>query len=99
MKLAYHQLAPHLAKKLAPIYLVSGDEIILVDEVKALIRAAARKAGFNERVAISGETGSEWGKLFYAESHSFSLFATQRIVELNLAGAKPNNEASKILKD
>lgn len=99
MKLAYHQLEQHLAKKLAPIYVVSGDEILLVDEACHLIRAAARKNGFNERVSITIEPGTDWGKLLYAEAHSFSLFSTKRIVELHLAAAKPNNEANKILKD
>jgi len=99
MKLAYHQLEQHLAKNIAPIYLVSGDEFLLVQEAIDLIRGAARKAGFTERLAITPEPGSDWGKLLYAESHSFSLFATKRIIELQLAGAKPNNEANKILKE
>jgi DNA polymerase-3 subunit delta len=99
MKLPFQQLEQHLSKNLAPIYLVSTDELLLAQEAVDLIRAAARKAGYSERVSLTVEPKSDWGKLLYAEAHSLSLFASQRIVELNLANAKPNPATSKILQD
>ncbi|MDR3477507.1 MAG: DNA polymerase III subunit delta [Gammaproteobacteria bacterium] len=99
MKLSSQQLEQHLAKTLAPIYIISTDELLLAQDALDQIRAAARKAGFTERQSLTVETGSDWGKLLYAEAHSLSLFATKRIVELHLAGSKPNNAASKILQD
>jgi len=38
MKLPYQQLTQHLAKSLAPIYLVSGDELLLVQETVDFIK-------------------------------------------------------------
>lgn len=97
MKLHYQQLEQHLIKQLAKIYFVSGDELLLTQEVIDLIRQTAAKAGFNERVRISAESNAEWAKQLYANSHSLSLFAEQRIVELDLRGAKLNQANSEML--
>jgi DNA polymerase-3 subunit delta len=99
MKLSSQQLEQHLAKTLAPIYIISTDEHLLAQDAMDQIRAAARHAGFSERQSLTVETGSDWGKILYAEAHSLSLFATKRIVELHLAGSKPNAAASKILQE
>jgi len=92
------QLEQHLAKTLAPIYLISSDEVLLVQEARDLIRGAAQKAQYTERLSLTVEAGSDWGKLLYAETHSLSLFAERRIIELQLAGNKPNPATSKILQ-
>jgi DNA polymerase-3 subunit delta len=97
MKLPYQQLENHIAKSLAPIYLVCGDELLLVQEAVDLIRQTAQKNGFTERMRIPIEAGSDWGKLFYANAHSMSLFAEQRILELDLRGVKLNQANTDIL--
>ncbi len=99
MKLAHQQLEQHLAKNLAPIYIVSGDELLLTQEAVDLIRGAAHKNGFTERTLITGETGVDWGKLFYSDAHSLSLFANKRILELHIAGIKPNSATSQLLQE
>ncbi len=99
MKLAHNQLEQHLTKKLASIYLVSGDETLLVQEAVASIRHRARQQGFTERTSLVIEAGSDWAKQLHTETHSLSLFATKRIIELHLASTKPNAAATKILKD
>lgn len=98
MKLALQQLEQHVAKQLAPIYLISGDEILLVQEAVDLLRHSAQKKGFSERMRISAESGADWGKLLYANAHSLSLFSEQRILELDLRGAKINQANSEILQ-
>lgn len=99
MKLNAQQLAAHLSKNLAPIYIVSGDEPLLTQEALDLIRDAAIRAGFSERVRISVESGTDWGNLFYAHAQSFSLFSAKRILELDLTTVKLNAAASKILQE
>ena len=99
MKLAYAQLDTHLAKTLAPLYLLSGDDILLVQEGVEAIRKAARAAGYTERTSLSMDSGDEWVKQLYAESHCLSLFASKRIVEMNLSGAKFNVASSKLLQN
>ncbi len=98
MKLNYPQLSSHLTKNIAPIYIISGDEILLVQEAIALIRSYARKTGYTERVSLTIDAGADWEKIFHTQAHSLSLFATKRIVELHLAGTKPNAAANKILQ-
>lgn len=99
MKLAYSQLAQHLTKNLAPIYLVGGDEILLVQEAVAALRIAASKAGFRERVSTTAESQHEWTKLLYTDTHSISLFASKKLVELNLTHIKLNNTQAKIFEE
>ena len=99
MKLAYQQVTQHLQHSLAPFYLVSSDELLLVQETVDAIRAAARHAGFAERTLITPETGSDFEKFIYSNAHTISLFSTKRIIELNLTHAKLNNTNSKILEE
>ncbi|MHB1949223.1 MAG: DNA polymerase III subunit delta [Gammaproteobacteria bacterium] len=99
MKIAAHLLGQQLTKNLSPIYVVSGDEPLLTQEACDLIREAAIAAGFTERVRINVEPGADWGKAFYAYSQSFSLFATKRLLDLDLTTAKLNAASSKILQE
>lgn len=96
MKIPYQQLEQHLAKKLAPIYLVSSDELLLLQESLDAIRIAAKQAGFVERVRIPLE--AEWGELLQTEMQSLSLFAEKRLLELDLRGVKLNQRNSELLQ-
>ena len=51
MQLAPAQLAAHLAKRIAPLYVIHGDEPLLAQEAADAIRAAARPQGYTERSA------------------------------------------------
>ncbi|GIS19499.1 MAG: hypothetical protein CM15mP120_14150 [Pseudomonadota bacterium] len=54
------QLAEVLNKGLAPVYLVSGDDTLLVTEACDQIVAAAKQQGFTERSVHHVETGFSW---------------------------------------
>lgn len=96
MKLRAEQLAGSLAKGLAPIYAVCGDEPLLTDEAASLIRQAAQKAGA-ERQSFQVESGFNWGA-WSAGFDSLSLFATLRLVELRLPTGKPGVEGGKVIE-
>jgi DNA polymerase-3 subunit delta len=98
MKLTYFQLEPHLAKKMSPIYIVSGDELLLKQEAINLIRKAAKQAGFNERLRLTPEAGYDWEQL-YTLLYSTGLFAEKRLIELDFRDSSPNKTASKILQE
>jgi DNA polymerase-3 subunit delta len=83
MRLNPGQLAQHLAKSLLPIYVVSGDEPLLVEESLDLIRAAARRNGYTERDVFDVERGFNWGQVIEACA-SMSLFASRRIIEVRM---------------
>lgn len=98
MKLAASQLAQQLTRSLAPIYLVHGDEILLVEESINTIHKAAQKNGFIERSVIPSESNTDLEKYLYRDLHSISLFNEKKIIELNLNHIKLNAASGKILE-
>jgi DNA polymerase-3 subunit delta len=97
MRLYPEKLAGHLQKQFLPVYLVSGDEQLLVQECCDLIRQKAREQGCNEREIIEGgATGFKWQDILHSAS-SMSLFADRKLVELRLPSGKPGAEGSKAL--
>lgn len=98
MKLRPEQLDAHLAGRLAPVYLVSGDEPLLVQETCDAIRAAARARGYGERVVFGVEPGFDWAELRETAA-GLSLFAAQRLIELRMPGGKPGEAGAKVLAD
>jgi DNA polymerase-3 subunit delta len=77
---------------LAGIYLVSGDEPLLVGEAADAIRAAARAAGADRRVFFI-DRSFNWDELRLA-SQSLSLFAERRLFELRMPSGKPDKGAA-----
>ncbi len=96
MKLHANQLSSHLQNKLAPCYLVSGDEHLLVEEALDQIRGAAREQGFASRESHVAMTGFKWAQLAAAGAN-LSLFADRQIIELRIPTGKPGLEGSKAI--
>src|SRR5205823_6330816 len=88
MQLRAEQLHGHLAKSLAPVYAVHGDEPLLALEAADAVRAAARRQGFSERVVFEPGRGFDWSEFTHAAA-SLSLFAEKKLLELRLAAGKP----------
>lgn len=97
MQLRLDALEPHLTKGLAPLYVVFGDEHLLVQEASDRIRAAARAAGFTERSVFTVERSFDWSSLIGA-SQSMSLFGDRQLVELRIPSGKPGKEGADALK-
>ena len=96
MQLRSGELDAHLAKTLAPIYVVHGDEPLLALEAADAVRAAARKRGFSEREVFEAARGFDWSRLS-GSLNSLSLFAEKKIVELRLPGGKPGTDGGEAL--
>ena len=97
MRVYPEKLAPQLKNKLHPVYLISGDETLLVQECADLVRRAARHHGCSERhVLDTSERGFNWQDLTQ-DASSLSLFAEQRLLELRIPNGKPGTEGSKAL--
>ena len=98
MQLKPPQLADHLSQHLAPCYLISGDEPLIVQECADAIRAAARAAGCaeRERITISGK--DDWLELGHSAG-SLSLFADRKLIEVQLPSGKPGTEGSKAIQE
>lgn len=96
MKLRLEHLNAHLDKDLAAIYVVHGDELLLVQEAVDAIRNAARARGYTERAWLTVEAGFDWD-ILPRTSASLSLFASRRILELRLGNAKPGDAGTNVL--
>lgn len=97
MNLRPNQLAAHLERSLAPIYVVHGDEPLLAMEAGDAIRAAARKAGCAEREVLIVEPGFRWDA-FVAASANLGLFGARRVVDLRVPSGKPGVEGAKAIE-
>lgn len=96
MRLKPESLEAHLAGELAPVYLIGGDEPLLVQETADAVRARARSFGYLDREVLSVEAGFDWGVLREA-ADALSLFAQRRILEVRLPAGKPGQEGEKTL--
>ena len=97
MRIYPEKLQGHLQKQLLPVYLVSGDEPLLVQECCDQIRARAVEQGCSEREVLdAGTTTFNWQDILQSAT-SMSLFAERRLVELRLPSGKPGAEGSKAL--
>lgn len=90
------QLEGQLQRGLAPVYVIAGDEPLLVQEMADQVRARARHEGVEEREVLHVEAGFDWGRLNETGA-SLSLFAMRRLVELRLNDAKPGDAGSRAL--
>lgn len=91
MKLSGDNLLSTLARQLSPVYLVSGDEPLLVNEAADAIRAKARSEGFTERELHVTERGFDWQALL-SNSRAMSLFAERKIIEIRMANPTPGEQ-------
>ncbi len=98
MRLYANQLSDHLQSNLASIYLIAGDETLLVDECCQAVRKAAAARGHTERQVLTVEPGFDWNTLQGAVQ-SLSLFSSKRLVELRLVAGVPNENGAKLLSE
>lgn len=97
MQLKGTDLAGQLARGLAPVYFISGDETLLVEEAAEAVLAAARDAGFTERSVLYAEGSFKWHELLH-DAASMSLFAERKVLDVRNPSAKFDREASDTLR-
>jgi len=98
MKLAHYQFERHLqARTLAPIYIISSDDILLRQEACTALRQTAHALGFTEALRFFAESGFDWEQ-FYSTAYAISLFATRRIIDIDLMEANIQQAAGQLLK-
>ncbi len=98
MKLSAEDLPRHLAKGLAPLYVIHGGALLLSIEAADAIRAAARGAGYSEREVIITEVYFKWGQL-RSSAQNLSLFASRKLIDLRIPSGKPGVEGAQALQD
>lgn len=98
MQLRHDGLEAHLAKTLAPLYVITSDEHLLALEAADKIRKAARAQGFSEREVLVVERSFKWSELL-AANQSQSLFGDRKLIELRIPTGKPGRDGGQALQD
>jgi DNA polymerase-3 subunit delta len=97
LNISADRLPDQLARGLAPLYVVVGDEPLTAQEAADAIRAAARAAGHSERTVYTVQGRYNWQGIF-ASGDNFSLFAERRLTEIRIPSGKPGVDGAKALE-
>jgi len=97
MQLRAEALDGHVAKTLAPLYVITSDEHLLALEAADKIRKAARAQGYSEREVLSVERSFKWGELL-AANQAMSLFGDKKLIELRIPSGKPGKDGGAALQ-
>lgn len=97
MKLRTDQLPAHLKNSLNTLYIVSGDEPLLVKECGEQIKAAALSSGFTNQQRCQVDKSFDWHDLLQFTQNG-SLFGDRNLIEINLGGSKPDDKGKAFLQ-
>lgn len=97
MRLKAEQLDSALKQALLPVYLVHGEETLLVEEAADKIRRRIRDAGAHDREVWHVEGRFDWSQIRWHEQ-SQSLFSSQRLIEIRLPSGSPGKEGGEALR-
>jgi len=97
LNIAADRLPDQLARGLAALYVVVGDEPLAAQEACDAIRAAARAAGHSERNVYTVQGRYNWQSIF-SGSDNLSLFAERRLTEIRVPSGKPGIDGAKALE-
>lgn len=97
MNIPAERLPDQLARGLAALYVVVGDEPLAAQEAGDAIRAAAREAGHSERSVFTVQGRYNWQGIF-ASGDNFSLFGERRLTEIRIPSGKPGVDGAKALE-
>lgn len=97
MKIQAEQLPTYLQKNLAQVYLLCGEELLLLEEAAQLIRDQAQQTGFNERKIWHTDSGFD-SEAFLATATNFSLFSEKTLLELHIPDGKLNENIKNLLE-
>jgi len=86
------------AAELAPVYLIAGEEHLLLLEAADALRARARELGYTEREILDAESGFDWNALAQAGA-AMSLFAARKLIDLRLPTGKPGKDGSAAIDE
>lgn len=95
MQIKAEHLASNLEQGLAPVYLVGGEEPLLLQECCDQIRTAAKTQGFVERELLHAGQGFDWDEVQAVAAPS--LFGTRKIIDLRLRTGKPGRDGGTFL--
>ncbi len=97
MKIYLNQLEQHLQKTLPKVVMLFGDEPFQLQQALDSIRKTAKQQGLEERVRYTHDQQFKWQQL-NDEGQALSLFASRKLIELEIPSAKPGRDGSQFLQ-
>ncbi|MCE7528365.1 DNA polymerase III subunit delta [Polynucleobacter sp. IMCC 29146] len=79
------------------LYVLSGDEPLLLMEAMDQLRATVKKIGYTEREILMHERYFDWSQLL-SVGQTMSLFGDKRWLELRIPSGKPGRDGAEALK-
>lgn len=86
------------AQTLAPFYLATGSEPLLMLESGDLLRVRAKALGYTDRQVLEMSANADWSQLFDAAA-SIGMFDDRKFLEVRLPTGKPGLKGGKMLAD
>lgn len=92
-----HQQLQQPGAPLDPLYVVTGDESLLIIEALDALRAAAIAQGYTERSRLVLDARSDWSAVLGA-TQNVSLFGDRKLLDLALPSGKPGKTGGEALE-
>lgn len=83
MKIKAEQIEQTINKQRHPIYIISGDETLLVQETSDAIRKLLPNKGIDERLRFVADAQFDWQEVLQ-ENQALSLFSSQRLFDIQI---------------
>lgn len=96
MKIYHNQLSNTLNQGIKPVWLVFGDEAWQKNNSLMQIKQQAKAQGFSEIIRFTADDKFDWQQLI-DEYSALSLFANQRIIEVEFVTNKVGDKGAKAL--
>ncbi|SHO57998.1 DNA polymerase III subunit delta [Vibrio quintilis] len=96
MRIFAESLAGQLHQQLLPVYLIFGNEPLLIQESKAAVKAAAKNQGVDTFCRYQVDSSLNWDEVF-EHFQTLSLFSSRQLVELTLPDSFTASVTSKLL--
>jgi DNA polymerase III subunit delta len=98
MQINFQQLPAELKKKTCPIYALTGDEPLLIQEAQTLIRKHAQDNGFSQRELVFINHQFKTNSL-RSITESSSLFAEKRLIDVRQQTNKIDKQTQEWLQE
>ncbi len=98
MKIYGNKLTATLKNGIHPVYIISGDEPLLVQEASDQVRATLMEQGYDQRDLFHADGNFDWNELRYG-ANSMSLFAERKILEVRMSSSKPGEPGVSVLNE
>ena len=98
MKIKAEQLARSLRGDSQPLFWITGDEPLLIQEAADLVRKHCRDREFSERELYTVDRSFNWEQ-FRQSTGNLSLFAERKLIELRLQSSKLDDAGKLALAD